>query len=257
MASCQNKTMGPILQRHLPSDMRTGRGLPGIQPVVGPWLRVDEVYGAQMARRVDLLRDVPEQVLYLDPATRPVAQELLADVLTLLPDLGFEVSAAHVICPDGREVSLSPSANPMMLLGQLLQNDFALLEKRGDEHVLTGAVLCFPASWRLEEKAGRPLTDIHVPVEEYTDELAVRVQRLFDGIQTGRPLWRFNQLWYDDPELFQPRSPSEPRSVGTDQIGGPYYRTERQTLLRLPVSRAVVFAIHTYVIRREDVMSQK
>ena len=247
-----NVPISPILQWQLPDDMRAPRALPGIQPLSGPWLRVDEAYGDQMARRLALLRDVPEQVLYLNPAALPAAQELLAEVLILLPDLGFEVSEGQVICPDGRQVNTSSATDPMRLLGQLLQNDFVLLDKRGDEHFLTGAVLCFPASWLLSEKAGRPLSDIHVPVHEYTDDLARRVQRMFDGIQVGRPLWRFNQLWYDDPELFQPRSRSEPRRVGEGHAEGPYYRSERQVLLRLPVTRVVVFAIHTYVLRRED-----
>lgn len=247
-----NVMKAPILQRHLPADMQAGRALPGIQPEHGPWLRVDEAYGAQMARRRALLRDAPHLVLYQEDAALPAAQELLEAVLTELPGLGFVRSGNVVTCPDARKVDVSPTAAPLGLLGELLQNDFIIMEKRGDEHVLSAGVLCFPASWRLSEKAGRPLTDIHVPVEEYTPELARRVQRLFDGIQVGRPLWRFNQLWYDDPELFQPRSAQDPRRVDATEAG-PFYRTERQTLLRLPVSRAVVFAIHTYVLARADV----
>ena len=244
--------MTAILHHHLPEDMRVTRALPGIQPERGPWLRVDEAYAGQMARRLEVMRDHADEVLYLEPGARPAAQELLARVLSDLPELGFEVAGDHVTCPDGRGVDVHRD-HPMMTLGRLCQNDFVLMEQRGDEHVLTGAVLCFPASWRLMEKAGRPLTDIHVPVDEYDSNVARRVQRLFDGIQVGRPLWRFNQLWYQDPELFQPRSRSEPRRVGTGSKDGPYYRTERQTLLRLPQSRAVVFAIHTLVLARADV----
>ena len=247
-----NAVMTEILQRHLPDDMRAGRALPGIQPETGPWLRVDEAYAAQMARREVLLGDYADDVLYLDPGARPAAEELLEQVLTELPGLGFEHVGDSVRCPDGREVRVD-AGSPMMTLGRLCQCDFVLMEKRADEHVLTGAVLCFPASWRLSEKAGRPLTDIHVPVNAYDADVARRVQRLFDGIQVGRPLWRFNQLWYQDPELFQPRSTQEPRRVGSRADTGPYYRTERQTLLRLPRSRAVVFVIHTLVLARADV----
>ncbi|GGX48243.1 hypothetical protein GCM10007385_15100 [Tateyamaria omphalii] len=244
--------MTVILQSELPDDMHVSRALPGIQPEVGPWLRVDEAYAEQMARREALLAEREADVLYLDPSARAAAVELLNTVLDILPTQGFQRDGNHVSCPDGRAVALDYSA-PMKTLGRLCQNDFVLMQKRGDEHVLTGAVLCFPASWRLSEKAGRPLVDIHVPVSEYTDDVARRVQRLFDGIQVGRPLWRFNQLWYQDPELFQPRSQSEPRRVGAGLTEGPYYRSERQTLLRLPQSRAVVFAIHTYVLARADV----
>ena len=248
----QRTGMTEILQHHLPSDMFTPRTLPGIQPEKGPWLRVDEAYGAQMAHREALLEAHADDVLYLDPQATPAAAELLDVVLDALPPLGFSVNGTHVICPDGRAVSVDRQ-NPMRTLGRLCQNDFVLMEKRGDAHVLTGAVLCFPASWRLSEKAGRPLVDIHIPVADYTEDLARRVQRLFDGIQVGRPIWRFNQLWYQDPELYQPRSAAEPRRVGAGRVDGPYLRTERQTLLRLPKTRAVVFVIHTYVLARADV----
>lgn len=246
--------MTEILHHHLPQDMRGDYALPGVRPETGAWLRVDEAYAEQMARREVLLSERPDEVVYLDPSARPAAEELLAAVLGELPALGFECNADRVTCPDGRGVHVSGAGagGPLNVLGHLLQNDFVLMEKRGDQHVLTGAVLCFPASWSLAEKAGRSLIDIHVPVREYTDDLARRVQRLFDGIQVGRPIWRFNRLWYDDPELFQPRSAQEPRRVGAGQTDGPYFRTERQTLLRLPETRAVVFVIHTYVLARAD-----
>ncbi|MEL6452764.1 MAG: DUF3445 domain-containing protein [Pseudomonadota bacterium] len=242
----------PILHSHLPEDMRRSRALPGVLPETGAWLRVDEAYARQMARRETLLDSVPDEVLYMDPAARPAAQELLGCVLAAAGPLGFARGGDDVTCPDGRVVRVDAAA-PMRTLGRMMQCDFVVMQARGAEHALTAAVLCFPASWRLGEKAGRPLTDIHVPVAEYTEDVARRVQRLFDGVQVGRPLWRFNQLWYDDPELFQPRSQHAPRRVGAGQTDGPYYRTERQTLLRLPQTRAVVFVIHTYVLARADV----
>lgn len=128
-----------------------------------------------------------------------------------------------------------------------MQEDFCLLSKSGDEHVLDAAVLCFPASWRLAEKIGRPLSAVHDPVAEYDAGLARRVQRLFDGVQAGRPLWRFNVLYYDDPALFQPRSAQMPRPLSHARTA-PFIRSERQCILRLPRTRAVVFSIHTYVI---------
>ena len=211
------------------------------------WLRVDEAYGAQMQRRLTLLQDQREDVLWMDPQARVAAREVLEQALDILPALGFEIAEDTVLCPDGRRVAIDCVA-PLLTLGQLVQQDICLLQKQGAEHVLVGAVLCFPASWRLAEKAGRPLIGIHEPVEEYDENLARRVQRLFDGVRVGRPLWRFNRLWYDDPELHQPRSATAPRRIQPDQQAAPYIRSERQCLVRMPVSDVVVFSIHTYVI---------
>ena len=133
-----------------------------------------------------------------------------------------------------------------------MQEDLCILQKCGDEHVLTGAVLCFPASWTLSEKFMRPLIGIHDPVAEYDARLATRVQRLFDGVQVGRPLWRFNALWYSDPALHQPRSSSARREAHSAEEGA-YLRSERQCILRLPRTNAVIFSIHSFVLKRADV----
>ncbi len=242
-----------ILHQHLPADLIEARPLPGIRPVQGAWLHVDEAYGAQMAERERLIEHQRPDVIYLDGAARPAADELRDLILGELPSFGFDVDTA-VQCPDGRSVRIEPD-DPLGTLGRLVQCDLCILQKHGDEHILTGAVLCFPASWRLIEKAGHPLTRIHDPVPEYDAELARRVQRLFDGVQVGRPIWRFNRLWYEDPALYQPRSETLPRTVMPGQ-SAPFYRSERQTVFRLPVTGAVVFAIHTYVLRRADVPDQ-
>ncbi len=235
-----------ILQTRIPYDARAERVLPGISPLdPDRWILCDEAYAGQMARKLQLLDERPEDVLALDDAARPAAEELLDAVLAALPP-GFECNDSHVRCPDGREVAVDRSA-PMHVLAQIVQEDLCLMEKRGDEHVLTAAALCFPASWKLSEKFLRPLIRIHDPVPEYGPDLAKRVQRLFDGIRAGRPMWRFNALHYADPELFQPRSEADPRQKG-DPKDRPYLRSERQCLVRLPKTQAVVFSIHTYVV---------
>ncbi|NOD77347.1 MULTISPECIES: DUF3445 domain-containing protein [unclassified Ruegeria] len=235
--------MRQILQNTIPYDVRNPRALPGIQPTtLENWLHQDDAFSGQMQRREELLFDHRDDVLALDPQAEPAARELLDLVLAQV----YPSAGETVVRPDGAMVSIDYN-RPLDTLCKLVQEDFCILQKRGDEHVLTGAILCFPASWRLAEKFMRPLIDIHVPVESYDDSIAMRVQRLFDGIQPGRPLWRFNALWYEDPELFQPRSVHAPREI-RDRQQDSYLRSERQTMLRLPKTKAVVFSIHTYVL---------
>lgn len=205
------------------------------------WLRVDEAYAAQMQYRTKLLSEKQDAVLYEGAASRDARVEILIEVLKILPQLGFSVTETQVTCPDRRIVPLDWDA-PLKTLGHLVQEDICILEKRGSEHVLTGAVLCFPAKWRLADKVERPLIGIHDHVTEYDTILARRVQRLFDGVQVGRPLWRFNKLRYEIAELHQPN-----KYVG--DAAKPFVRSERQCILRLPQSGAVVFTIHTTVIR--------
>lgn len=233
--------MKTVLQTSIPYDVFSPRPLPGIQPVdLDDWLIKDDAFGGQMARRQELLNEKREQVVALDESARPAAMELLDLVL----ELAYGGVSDRVVRPDGIQVTIDRD-DPMGTLGQLVQEDFCILQKQGPEHVLTGAVLCFPASWMLSEKFMRPLIGIHDTVDEYDGNIATRVQRLFDGVQPGRPLWRFNALWYRDAELFQPRSVHDRRNA-PDEHSGDFMRSERQSLLRLPETRAVVFAIHTF-----------
>ena len=235
--------MTMILQDALPVEMLVEKPLPGMAPC-GPmnWLRVDDAYAQQMAYRIDLMALQPDKVLCCDAGAVPAAHEILAEALKVLPTLGFEVRGREVHCPDGRRYALDHSA-PLRTLAHLVQEDICILQKRGNEHVLTAAAVCFPANWRLAEKQGRPLSAIHVPVAEYDAGIARRVQRLFDGVQTGKPLWRFNRLPYGNADLHQPNRQDA-------KLAKRFIRSERQCILRLPKTNAVVFTIHTYVVNR-------
>lgn len=244
---CYVAAMSAILQKSIPYDPFASRPLPGIQPLaMDDWLLADDAFAGQMALRDRLLADRRETVLAMEGDAAPAALELLDLVLA---QTGAD-PAGPVIRADGAVVAID-RADPMATLARLVQEDLCILQKRGDEHVLTAAALCFPASWKLSEKFRRPLIGIHEPVASYDAGIAARVQRLFDGVQPDRPLWRFNALWYDDPALHQPRGETE-RRPRADPDTAPYLRSERQCILRLPQSRAVVFSIHTYVVARED-----
>lgn len=240
--------MSPILHARIPYDISSDR-LPGVAPLnPTDWLLRDEVFAQQMALRDQLIQTRRADVVRLLEEGRRAADELLGFVLDqLVQDIGYQIGRDHVQRPDGVVVPIDRQ-DPLGTAGRLVQQDLCLLEKPegAAEHVLTGAVLCFPAGWMLHEKIGRPLVRIHKPVDAYTSDLAKRVQRLFDGVRPGRPLWRYNALGYVDPSLFQPRTEGAPK-YGEEQRQR-YLRSERQVILRLPDTQAVVFGIHTFVV---------
>ena len=240
-----------IFQKSIPYDT-TYPKLPGTRPISpDEWIICDDAFSQQMALRDELIKTRRDKVLAISDQAYEAAVELSKMALEFsIKSLGYQKSNDEVIRPD--EVSLKIDlSNPMKFLGRLVQNDFCILQKVGEEHVLTAASLCFPASWSLEEKFLKPLIDIHIPVKEYNEEIAKRVQRLFDGLQVSRPVWRFNALYYEEPDLFQPRSVNQPRKKpAPNQVN--YFRSERQTLIKLPETRAIVFGIHTFVIKIQN-----
>jgi hypothetical protein len=147
--------------------------------------------------------------------------------------------------PDGVLVPLD--GPPLLVAGRLVQEDLCLMERRADEHEhrLTGAVLCFPSNWTLAQKLGMPLGRIHLPVDRYDADVAKRVQRLFDLVRPEAPLMRANLLVYGESDLFNPRIEFARHQPPAGS--GRFVRVERQVLLRLRRTRAVVFSIHTFM----------
>lgn len=251
MVSVSVAAMMEILNDEIPADLEPNASLPGVRPLGDKtWINVDATYAQQVAYRRHLIAQKRDAVLWQGQNATPAISEVYHEILQRLPAFGFSLTSRHIFCPDGNEVDREAD-NPLATLGKVVQEDICILQKQGDEHLLAAAILCFPAGWTLAEKAGRPLSRIHSRVDSYDASMARRVQRMFDGVQVGRPIWRNNYLPYDNPDLFQPLTEAQAAKHPTskDASAAPYLRAERQSILRLPETQAVVFTIHTYVAR--------
>ncbi len=112
-----------------------------------------------------------------------------------------------------------------------------------EEYVLTAAAVLSPSLWSAKEKFMRPITEVHGPVPSFSSKLGASVNRFFHHIKPGRPVVRFNWSLQADQTLN--RQPlTEPRIQEDTPL---YYRSERQTLLRLADSKAVAFFIRTEI----------
>ena len=240
-----------ICQKELPvkpwMEAKTRR-LPGIQPVkAGEWLLRDDAFAAQMGYRDALISTRLNTVFRAAPESLPMQEELLETVLAAL-DSGYKKGRA-VLRPDGVSVPLDGA--PLLTAARLVQEDLLIMDMAAEPR-LTAAALCFPASWSLDEKFGAGLMAIHGYVDEYTDEMATRVRRMFEAIRPEQPLLRAIFLRYAEADLHQPLRNGEEKPAPKNDG---FVRVERQTLRKLPRTGAVVFGIHTYVIRWDQLSS--
>ena len=243
----------PCLLDHAPYapflEPRTARP-PGLMPLgPGELITHDPDFAAQMRRREALLDARPGVVLACLPEGEAPARDLLRHVIaeaTSRP--GFRRAGDLWRRPDGGTARIDRHA-PLASLGRMVAEDYCLMVPDADsgEYRLAGAVLCFPSRWRLSEKLGRPLTDIHAPVPDYDAALARRVNRIFEAIRPGRALWRVNWLVHASPEPHLPLGLEDKLVAEADPGEGLYLRTERQTLTRLPGTGAVAFGIKTSI----------
>ena len=101
--------------------------------------------------------------------------------------------------------------------------------------------VCFPSHWRLPDKIGRPITEVHQRVPRYATELGSKVDSFLRRLTTGTVVGRRNFTIHELPDLF---APDTPPTLGVAP-GEQWLRSERQTLRRLSRSNAVLFTIRT------------
>ena len=213
----------PVLTPWMLPQTRRNPGVQPLDPV--DWLQRDACYDDQMALRRNLIATQRDAVFGAG-ADEGAARETLALVRRTL-------GVTDETCDN----------HPLICAALMVQEDLLILQPRGDQWVLTDGVLCFPSHWTLSQKLGRPLDMIHAPVPFYAGDLERRVQRLFDAMRVGRPLWRANWLIYPDAKLHYPRREYEEKRV--DWSAQLYIRVERQSLVKLPETGAVIFSIKT------------
>lgn len=131
-----------------------------------------------------------------------------------------------------------PQLHPLDAAGRRVQEDLCVLVLRDGGPHLDAASLCFPSYWRLADKLGAPLAEVHGAVPHYASELAARVDGFVSRIRPGQMVWRRNWSIHDDPAYFLPESDGP----GGDEL---FLRSERQVLRRLDAANAVLFTIRT------------
>ena len=130
-----------IFQKNIPYGT-TFPKLPGTRPISpDEWIICDDAFSQQMALRDELIKIRRDKVLAISDQAYEAAVELSKMALEFsIKSLGYQKSNDEVIRPD--EVSFKIDlSDPMMFLGRLVQNDFCILQKVGQEDVLTAASL--------------------------------------------------------------------------------------------------------------------
>jgi hypothetical protein len=110
------------------------------------------------------------------------------------------------------------------------------------EYRLVAASLCSPSDWRLEEKLGATMAEVHGPIPRLNDEIGDQIDRFFTRLPTDRFTQRFNWSLMPHPDLMS-RDELQVDSA-SDQL---WYRAERQSLRRLPSSGAIAFTIRVHI----------
>lgn len=125
----------------------------------------------------------------------------------------------------------------------------------GQYYLLAGSIL-LAGFWRLSDKFGMRLSDIHTSgsVPAFKPKLERGMMNFFRRLQPPNPVVRNNYFIQVDPDLAWSRSlgPEDNNTGWTNSdpvvdVTRHHFRTERQSLRRLPRSGAIVFTIRVYL----------
>jgi hypothetical protein len=242
---------------HLPFEdgpFRMAMGL--VACAEADWLELDDRYADEMAERRALLATRRGDVFAACPgseASRAELLDMLADHLPAHHPHWFRRDGAllHNALTNETCNLDTPAHDPLELAGRLVQEDFCLIRPDAAGPILEAGLVCFPSRWRLADKIGRPLIDVHGPVPFYAERLGAPVDRFMRHLKQGRIAMRMNWSVVDDAALFQlggkHRVANDPRFTAANALGRLHLRTERQTFRRLDRSGSVVFTIRVHV----------
>jgi dimethylamine monooxygenase subunit A len=228
----------------------------GLHPLdLDTWLVVDDRYEAELALKAQLLAERHHEVFDARTGSEAAGQEVLELVRAWLTTHGGSDLPPPEPVPQPRRRDQHNGTgsrggielHPLDEAGRLVQEDLCVMvaSPESGTYLLEAASLCFPSHWRLAEKMGCSLAAIHSPVTHYDHELEARVDHFFDRLRPERPMRRRNLSIHNHDQLFRPEPHESPRSFAPDPSGldQVWLRSERQTLVRLPRTGAVLFTI--------------
>ncbi|MFL2822963.1 MAG: heme-dependent oxidative N-demethylase family protein [Paracoccaceae bacterium] len=204
----------------------------------------------QMALKDYLVNAKAEKVCLVSLETEDILHECLDFIIACVrKNPRYKVYEHSVIRPDNVQIDLKKQT-PIENIGRLIQEDILIhqLDLQEKRYKLIAGALCFPSFWTLSQKMGMNLDRMHKPVPEYSEDIAKRVDRMFVGLRPEMPIWRTNWTVKNNPNLYMPLLEEDVLPEAFNLEKDWWIRIERQTFNKLPLSGAVLFGIHTYLV---------
>jgi hypothetical protein len=203
----------------------------GLRPLGDdPWLIIDDRLDQYRAEKQRLGQANPERVFAAEPNTLEAQQIVEQRIRNWLSEHAPNIT-----------VSEPSHCEPLARAGMLIAEDLVIMRRSKAGWRLVAASLHFPSSWRLADKFGHPLAQVHAPVPGFGHGTrnALLIERIFDNLQPQTPVLRGNWAICSDDALSHHGSVT-PLPANPAQL---YLRQERQTLTRLPQGGDILFTI--------------
>lgn len=146
------------------------------------WLELESSYEERLAQRQDLYRAHQKEILQALPGSELACKELMEMVLQFLsiryPD-HFQIKGNILVNSILTTEYDLTFADPLHILLDNIPEDFGIMmrdEESGRYHLRAG-IICSSLGWKLGQKIGMGLSDIHEAVPSYENKMAFSMDR--------------------------------------------------------------------------------
>ncbi|EHI47132.1 hypothetical protein OPAG_03940 [Rhodococcus opacus PD630] len=152
--------------------------------------------------------------------------------------------------------------DPLTFIGCQVPDDILLLTERHDQLWFDAAIVTFAADWSIKFDVGMNFNEIHRPVPGLTSGgITSRAQQFMRHLTTDRIFrranWTFSAVGSPHRDTSLETRPEWeddiPNLIADGDYGRVQLRIELEHLIRLPLTGALVFNIHTYMAPLSDI----
>ncbi|KAK4570173.1 hypothetical protein LTR86_002253 [Recurvomyces mirabilis] len=259
---------------------------------MGDFLEMDESYLDRLALRRKIMDENSEATRQCNEVAKPAVIELYDWLVSTYlprrypmvykPKMTVNGRRLHNTAT-GKDIPTTPTSpsSALYTLGENIDTDFLILLPSSTAadgspiYHLEAFVTCFPSGFSTKEKCGMPLATIHAPVPGYAAKLERSMDRFFAKLEVGKIVKRANWSISTDGVLFceggnhmyGDEDKSKPPDAAALQeeierqkldvvVEKCWLRCERQTLHRLPKTKALVFAFKTYMYKLSEIKEE-
>ncbi|KAH8700759.1 hypothetical protein BGW36DRAFT_357407 [Talaromyces proteolyticus] len=239
------------------------------------WIQIDNGYLDRLAERRQTILNHPDKTIGVNDVSSLAIQELWTEVirhvLGRFPNL-FRLEGGDVFknIVSGKTWRLSEvsrdNTKQLLMLSENVEEDFYFMcPDSENEFRLQGYLACFPGGFDSPSRVGLSMAEIHNPVPGYPERIKRGTDRFFSRMKGGTKVQRFNwSLQTDGKDLFRLDGnnfyPEQGHNLPTIQdkidLEKCYLRCERQSLVSLKKSRAIVFCVRSYMTHLSHIIAE-
>lgn len=229
------------------------------------WIQLDNEWPMYHELKKKRFQERGSEIYGTLPEANDAAMELLIEISKYLvnryPTL-FKMKNSEILqnLYTGEEWNIiNPEYDCCFIIANLLQDDIAIMIEQPDgQYYLKAGAIALAGFWRFKDKVNLPLSAIHTTgdVPKYNSHLKKSMEKFFTRLIPESPVVRNNYFIQTDDNLDWSSSIGDEKTenVGwytaekATDINQIYYRSERQSVRRLPISGACIFTIRTYFV---------